>query len=296
MAASKTYTAKVNHRQELIKLIRQLADKYSAWRVFEDFLAMAATSISNAVDWMHKEQRESTYMEIVARYEKKEIDLFPQMFAHLIEELERQVENPTDVLGWIYHEMELHNKYKGQFFTPQCVCDMMGQISVSENDLGIEQKGYVTVSEPCCGSGAMILGFAKAMALRGYDYQRQMVVTATDVDIKCVHMCYLQLSLYGIPAVVIHGNTITLKEWSRWYTPIYMLNDWIWRQACGNLDRRYPEDEAIKRASDPLYAAIRATQALFTPVEEETPAPADPPPTCDIILREASNGQMAFEI
>lgn len=25
--------------------------------------------------------------------------------------------------------------------------------------------------------------------------------------------------LYEIPAVVIHGDTLAMKEWSRWYTP-----------------------------------------------------------------------------
>ena len=32
-------------------------------------------------------------------------------------------------------------------------------------------------------------------------------------------MAYIQLSLYGIPAVVIHGNTLTMETWSHWYTP-----------------------------------------------------------------------------
>ena len=29
------------------------------------------------------------------------------------------------------------------------------------------------------------------------------------------------ISIYGIPAVVIHGDSITVEEWSRWYTPAY---------------------------------------------------------------------------
>ncbi len=32
-------------------------------------------------------------------------------------------------------------------------------------------------------------------------------------------MTYIQLSLYGIPAVVIHGNTLTQEAWSEWFTP-----------------------------------------------------------------------------
>jgi type I restriction-modification system DNA methylase subunit len=249
-------SASANHRGEIIKLIKNLSHKHSTWRVFEDFLGMAAISISNAVDWIHRNEREAMYMEIVGRYEKKEVDLFPQMLAHLTEELERHVESPHDVLGEIFHELELHNRYRGQFFTPQNICDMMGMMSIGAGDLGIAERGFVTVGEPCCGSGAMILGFAKAMMIRGYDYRRQMVVTATDVDIKCVYMCYLQLSLYGIPAVIIHGNSLTMQEYSRWYTPVYMLDGWVWKQTCGNIEKRYPEDEAIKQSGDPIYSAI----------------------------------------
>ena len=43
-------------------------------------------------------------------------------------------------------------------------------------------------------------------------------------------MTYLQLSLYGIPAVVIHGNTITQEQWSIWYTPIYILDRWMFKK------------------------------------------------------------------
>jgi len=32
-------------------------------------------------------------------------------------------------------------------------------------------------------------------------------------------MAYIQLSLYGNPAVIIHGNALTVEEWSHWFTP-----------------------------------------------------------------------------
>ena len=36
-------------------------------------------------------------------------------------------------------------------------------------------------------------------------------------------MTYIQLSLYEIPAMVIHGNTLTMEEWDRWYTPYALV-------------------------------------------------------------------------
>ena len=65
----------------------------------------------------------------------------------------------------------------------------------------------------------MIIGAVWAMQRKGIDYRRKSFFVAQDIDIRCVWMAYIQLSLYGIPAVVIHGNTLTMEPWSHWYTP-----------------------------------------------------------------------------
>ena len=72
----------------------------------------------------------------------------------------------------------------------------------------------------------MILGAIRTMAKQGLNYQKQLYVEACDIDIKCVHMTYLQLALCGVPATVIHGNSLSQEEWSRWYTPMYVLDGW----------------------------------------------------------------------
>lgn len=217
----------IDYRKEIVKSINKLSHRHN--NVFEDFLEMSAISISNAVDPLQVEEREKRYLEIAKKYSKKELDSICKMFGSLVLELEKHADAPEDILGKIFHELELHNKYKGQFFTPQNVCDMIGMMAISERDLDISRKGFITVCEPCVGSGAMVFGFAKAMKKNGYNFQRQMVVTAIDIDLKCIYMAYIQLSLYGIPAVVIHGNSLTVEEWSRWYTPIYILDGWMWK-------------------------------------------------------------------
>jgi hypothetical protein len=87
----------------------------------------------------------------------------------------------------------------------------------------IAEKGYVSVGEPAVGGGAMIIALAHEMKRQGLNYQRQLYVTATDIDLRAVHMAYLQLSLLHIPAVVINGDTIRMIEYSRWYTPALVL-------------------------------------------------------------------------
>lgn len=216
--------------KELVKALRSISYSHSIYEVFQDWLAVSAIAISNAVDWKQQRQREEVYIEIIQKYNKAEQENLAKAFAQLVLALqyEQRIHGPTDISGQVFHALELHSKYKGQFFTPSHVCELMGMITLDGDNLAqiIEKKGYITVCEPCIGSGGMILGAAKAMANRKLNYQTQMLVTGIDIDMKCVQMAYLQLSLLGIPAVIIHGNSLTNEEWSRWYTPAYILDLW----------------------------------------------------------------------
>lgn len=78
---------------------------------------------------------------------------------------------------------------------------------------------FGAATEPTCGSGTMVIGAIWAMQRKEFDYRHNTFFVAQDIDIRCVWMAYIQLSLYGIPAMVIHGNTLTMEEWDRWYTP-----------------------------------------------------------------------------
>lgn len=217
---------------KILKTIQKLGQVHSVWSVFSDFVELGALCIANSCSsnkdgvW---EKRETQYLTTISKYSENEQKLFPEMFADLVQALEYELtwaNAPTDVLGTLFHELELHNKYKGQFFTPQDVCNMMGAIAFSDKEVQLKECGYLSLHELCCGSGAMVLGLAKAMMDTELNYCTQLVAQATDIDVKCVHMCYLPLSLYGIPAVVTHGNTLTCEEWSRWETPIYIVGGW----------------------------------------------------------------------
>ena len=207
----------------LTKLITGLSYRHANYEVFSDFVEMAAISLSNAVDLgPHREKRELRYLQIFKKYTPEEIAKFPEMLASLTNELELGF---ADVLGKTYHELKLHNKWAGQYFTPFEVCRMMAKMTVGDVSQ-LPDCGYLTVMEPAAGSGSMVLAFAEAMKDAGLNYQRNLHVTAVDVDAKCVHMCYIQLSLMHIPAVIVHGNSLTLEEWDRWYTPAHILGLW----------------------------------------------------------------------
>jgi len=218
-----------DHQKELLKLFGSLAYRHSAWQVFVDFAEAAAISLSNAVDWTQRDLREERYMAIVKRYKPDELATLPKMLAEVVLALG---EEPADVLGRTFHDLELHNKWSGQFFTPYSLCRMMARMILGDEEdirARIAARGYVTAQEPCCGSGAMVIALAHEMRELGINYQQHLHVTAMDVDPKCVHMTYIQFALLHIPAVIIHGNTLSREEFGRWYTPAHIVDGWTWK-------------------------------------------------------------------
>ena len=86
--------------------------------------------------------------------------------------------------------------------------------SMMASSLGIGGVTAYAAEDP------IVIGAVWAMKRKNFDFRHKSFFVAQDIDIRCVWMAYIQLSLYGIPAVVIHGDTLAMKEWSRWYTPL----------------------------------------------------------------------------
>lgn len=210
--------------KDIVKLIHQLSHRHSTYKVYSDFVEMSAIAYSNVTDKIQYEIREKRYLDIVQQYKKEEINEFSHLLAMLVNHLE---ESPKDVLGDVFHELELHNDKKGQFFTPYPLCQMMAKMIIGENSKDIvAEKGFISVSEPACGTGAMVIAAAQELLNQGVNYQQNLHVTAVDLDPTCVHAAFVQFSLLHIPATVIHGNTISLEEYSHWFTPAHVLGGW----------------------------------------------------------------------
>lgn len=196
----------MDEKKEIINHIRSIAGRYSEYEVFVDWIRCGALAISNAVTPFRGKvwkEREKTYMDTINRYTKEEQKIFSKMFALLTLALEKEM---GDVLGDIYMTSGMGSKAAGQFFTPYHLSKLCADLVALEPD----GTGRYRINEPSCGGGGMIIAVAAALRDRGVDYQRKMDVVAQDIDIKSVYMCYLQLSLLGIKAVCVQGDT--LKE------------------------------------------------------------------------------------
>ncbi|MEK2631230.1 N-6 DNA methylase [Pseudomonas aeruginosa] len=186
-------------------LFMEFRGRHHLWQVFADAVAFMAFAISNSCDMRMRDERERRYMEGIGRYSSAEQARFPQIFQALCETLEAK---PGDILGKIFEELGLANADRGQFFTPFHIGQLMAQLLIDPVKQASEIKrwGFITLNEPACGAGAMVIAFAQSMFERGINYQQHLHVTAQDIDERAVHMAYVQLSLLGVPAVVIHGE------------------------------------------------------------------------------------------
>lgn len=205
-------------KEELYNAIRSLGTTMGMNQAFTKFLELTATALGAELDPVNANVHLQQYEDAQKGLKQHEISQFARMTALMYLSVQENQEDPTDILGNIYHRLKLNNEWNGQFFTPDDVARLMAMIvnPVSEPD---DPNGYVTISEPACGSGTMVIGSIWAMLKSGIDYQKKAFFVAQDIDIRCVWMAYIQLTLYKIPAIVIHGNTLTREEWSRWYTP-----------------------------------------------------------------------------
>jgi type I restriction-modification system DNA methylase subunit len=210
-------------KTNMIKMFQNIAYKHSLWEVYSDFLEMSALAISNSVDLINYGSREKRYLEIVKKYTKEEAAIFPKILGELVQALTEKI---SDVLGEIFMELELGSKWKGQFFTPYNLCLATTKLMIGNLDKVIDEKGYVSLNEPCSGGGAMVIAFSEAMQEKGYNPQKQLMVICQDLDLKAVHMSYIQLSLLGVPATVCHANTLSLEVFSTWKTPFWVLGLW----------------------------------------------------------------------
>lgn len=195
----------MNRKKEIIKLIKEISGKYSEYEVFTDWIKCSALTISNSVTWFHGnvwKDREQAFQDTMRKYTPGEQKKLSEMMGLLILALEDEM---TDILGQIYMEAGMGSKAAGQFFTPFHLSQVCAELSLQEPD----ENGIYTINEPSCGGGGMIIAAAVALKNKGINYQRAMRVVAQDLDWKGVYMCYLQLSLLGINAVCVQGNTLT---------------------------------------------------------------------------------------
>jgi type I restriction-modification system DNA methylase subunit len=243
-------------RSEFIKLFRTISPEHRRLRVFENFVEMAALAIRKlTVSLAEGDAMERRYMEIVKQHEPDDIRKMPELLALVQLGI---TEDDQDFLGVIACDLELLNEKAGQIFTPWHISSLMA--TMVEASAMVAEKGFITLSEPTCGAGGMVLAAAKVMRDQGIDPAQHLFVDAADIQHMAFNMAYLQLSLSDIPAVVRRGNTIAMQFTENALTPAF-----------------FPFYAANKAGFDKWRAECIAPRQEPAPATKALPAPVAKP-------------------
>ena len=207
--------------REFRKLLRDLSAGGSKrqWEIYQDFCELAFCALSKTAEWDadKRERREARYMEMIARYSHEDAQVFPKMLALTHEGIE---DGTRDFLGSIYEEEGFGDqRFGGQFFTPWPVAEMMARVTYGDGGGPFENKPFVTVAEPACGAGRMILAFANVVRSEGAEPGKRVWFDGTDLDRQCAFMTYVQMALAGIAGIVRHANSISFESFDKAVTP-----------------------------------------------------------------------------
>ena len=192
--------------EKIAKKIESMSGTYAGYDIFSDWVKALAISISNSTDMIRGkiwQAREDQYMDIARKHGRETMEGFSELSEMLIEALDQEIQ---DVLGAVF--------MAGQFFTPFHVSLLTAATSIPKE---VSEEKPMVIHEPSTGAGGMIIAVAKILLQRGVNPQRCMRVVAQDLDWKGVYMTYVQLSLLGIRATVVQGDTLIEPFDSRKY-------------------------------------------------------------------------------
>ena len=211
--------------EEIIKMIDSSSYRVNKSKLISDVFECGALAISNAVDFTQYDEREQRYLEIIKTYKPDEQKLIADIFTKIFCLCSSVVYDDgcfDDYLGEHFMKCNQGNKKAGQYFTPYNVSKMMAKITITDDK--IDKDEILTINDCCCGGGGMLIAALDVLKNNyGVNYARNCFIDAGDIDIRCVHMTYLQLSLAGVPAIVKHQDALCRKLWSIWKTPAFIF-------------------------------------------------------------------------
>ena len=126
-------------------------------------------------------------------------------------------------LGDAHHEMKLQNLNPGakQIFTPYHICLDLAQQRITKEDIeaSLARNRPLRVADVTSGSGAFLIAAARTVEELGFDPSTVMLATLIEKDSFCMQMGFLQCCFKDIPAICIHGDSLSGQYQEIAYTP-----------------------------------------------------------------------------
>lgn len=231
-------------KKAFMDLFNSLAREKHRYQIFNDFITMSAIALHNGVNKI--EVLEQEYLSLINKYSPEDAQSICRLLAHLVMMEYKGV--PYDVLGELFMDLELNSKNKGQFFTPFSLALAMTKM-IYDPTL-YEKQAFVSFSDPACGAGSLPLAMAACLIDDKKNPADVIFMQCVDIDRTVALMCYIQLSLWHIPAQVVVGDTLQMTSNEQWFTPAYYLNDWHskleFRYRCDALKRLLKQGEKVQ--------------------------------------------------
>ena len=241
---SKQITSKPQYTQ-IVKLFNKLTGARQLWELWQDGITMFALMISNTVDSRYRDEREKEYIEISHKYKESEMQVFVEIFAEIVNQLE--IDQEQDFLGDLYMQLDLGSHWHGQFFTPYNVCQAMAEMTFAEISDVSEVKS-ISAMDCACGGGALLIAAAhayrKSIKKTGLNPQYYLSFCAQDISRVTALMCYVQLSLLGYAGKIKIGDSLLnpLTDADNgsdiWYTPMWFSDVWMIRRMIDGFEKK----------------------------------------------------------
>lgn len=251
-------------KKRLIQTAEITRGRINPRQVYRSFISYCALRLSLCSDPVHYQERSEQLTALLKDYRENEQAAFEQAFQELANMVVRNTKAGVykDILGDVLLELGAANRVMKQDFTPEGAAKLLARLTF-HSSTDIPERGYFTLADHACGSGILPLAAAERLLQLGLNPTEELVIQAVDLDSACAQMTFIQLSLYGIPAVVIRGDTMTVTEYERWYTPVYLWRKWVWRHPLPFGVERNGYDERLKMLEEPLYAKARYLGQFF---------------------------------
>ena len=254
--------------EHLAKMLETLALRCYGLQTFHDFLELSALVISNTCDEVNRQEREVRYFSILSKY-RSQTDrmMFPTMFEELVNVLNK---TKSDVLGPITASLGLSpnqrnvgwQSWSDSLVVSRIVLDKSRE-SPSDLQRTIERFGFIEFYSDNCGPGSTLLALAQNLGAAGYNPRTQLHCQAVDTLPWIVHMAYCQLSLTGIPGIVMLGHLPTSSVVDSWFTPEHIYGGWTVKlhRLLGKSDEPPPLEDL------PLFSSMKPPDAQPQPLQ-----------------------------
>jgi len=224
--------------------LEEVARVHSRQTVFDDFLTLVVCCLSLG-------KKENVYLSVIKKYSREEAGCFVKAFGALVDEMDNGGQGLHDVFG-DYFEEYLSNAQNGQFFTPECICDLMAHFTLAGNETGEEKDKRIC--DPTCGSGRLLLSSAKI--------DRNKYFVGADISLTCCYMTLINMCLNSMRGEVYYMDTLRNEVWRKWFIIV---------DSVSKVPFIYEVEECKEVAKDTTFAEVDEPQEI-----KEIPVPIIP--------------------